>query len=161
MPAVIARFTPLLDAISLPCPSRLKPVTSVAACTPPVSRRVSAARRFSVSIDSMAAPRSSSRALPSLAAVTTMPVPSRFVRKSRSPGCAPAFVQNPCGCTTPVTTSPNFGSGSTTVCPPAISASASATFAAAPARIWPITSAGRSSGNAATFSAKSTLPPMA
>ena len=36
-----------------------------------------------------------------------------------------------------------------------------AIFAAAPARICPTASAGRSSGKAATLSAKSTVPPMA
>ena len=57
-------------------------------------------------------------------ACSTSPVPSGFVRKSASPGCAPALGQTPSGCTVPTTARPYFGSSSRSVCPPARSAPA-------------------------------------
>ena len=60
-----------------------------------------------------------------------------------------------------MTASPNFGSGSRIVWPPASVPPASRTTSAAPPTIAAITSVGRSSGNAAIDSAKSTRPPIA
>ncbi|MNC96123.1 hypothetical protein D3C83_134110 [compost metagenome] len=61
----------------------------------------------------------------------------------------------------PVTTRPNFGSASVTVWPPPMMAPASATLAAAPAKMAVIIAGGRSSGKPATLRARRTVPPMA
>ena len=61
----------------------------------------------------------------------------------------------------PTTASPYFGSASRIVCPPARTAPASATFAAAASKIARTVSTGSSSGKAAIESATSGLPPMA
>ena len=88
-------------------------------------------------------------------------MPSGFVRKSASPGRAPLLRQSPSGWTVPTTARPYFGSSSRIVCPPARTAPASGTLAAAASKIARTVSSGSSSGNAATESARSGLPPIA
>ena len=63
----------------------------------------SAAARLSAVIDCTAAWTMASGARPALIAVPTMPVPMAFVRKSTSPGFAPAFVSTRAGSISPVT----------------------------------------------------------
>ena len=65
----------------------------------------------------------------------TTPVPSGLVRKRRSPGRAPALVRMRSGWIVPVTQRPYFGSASVTVWPPAMTAPASATLSAPPAKM--------------------------
>ncbi len=88
-------------------------------------------------------------------------MPSDLVRKSASPGRAPAFGQMASGWTVPTTARPYFGSVSRIVCPPARIAPAARTRSSAPARTSPSTSTGSSSGNAAMESASSGTPPIA
>ena len=80
---------------------------------------------------SIAAARCSGAAASCFAAVVTIPVPSRFVRNSASPGRAPPFINTRAGCTSPSTQSPNFGSASMIVCPPATIPPASVTLSRA------------------------------
>jgi len=115
------------------------------------ARTASAAALFSVVIHSIASVASP---LPA----STRPVPSGFVRKSASPGCAPDFGQMPSGWTVPTTASPYLGSSSRIVCPPASSAPAARTCASAAAKSSAISSTGRSSGKAAIESATSGIP---
>ena len=124
-------------------------------------RRTSAAARFSAVIDATAASSAPGGARPSRCACRTMPVPSGFVRKSTSPGFAPAFGQSASGRTMPTTASPYFGSSSRIVWPPARIAPAARTRSSAPASTSPSTSVGSSSGKAATESASSGAPPIA
>ena len=99
------------------------------------------------------------RAGPWRAAASTRPVPSGFVRKTRvARACAELLRQSASGCTVPTTARPYFGSGSRMVCPPARTAPASCTFAAAASKIARTVSTGSSSGNAATDSATSGRP---
>ena len=88
-------------------------------------------------------------------------MPSGFVRKSASPGCAPFFGQIPEGCTVPTTASPYFGSGSRIVWPPASRAPAARTCESAAAKTAASVSTGSSSGKAAIESASSGEPPIA
>ena len=60
-------------------------------------RSASAAARFRSSIDAIAASRAPDGAIPSRSACSTIPVPRGFVRKSESPGAAPAFGQMAAG----------------------------------------------------------------
>jgi hypothetical protein len=96
--------TPLRSAISCACPNSPNPVTSVTAFGVN-GRSTSAAAAFSVVIQRTA---SETSPLPA----SSNPVPSGFVRKSASPGRAPAFGQIPSGCTVPTTASPYFDSAS-------------------------------------------------
>ena len=66
----------------------------------------------SSAIDSVAAPRSAAPTMPSRTPVSTSPVPSRFVRKSASPGLAPFLRQIPFGWTSPSAARPYFVSTS-------------------------------------------------
>ena len=59
-------------------------------------------------------------------AVVAMPMPSGLVSTSTSPGRSPALVRMRSGWTSPTTAMPYFGSGSSTVWPPAITKPASA-----------------------------------
>ena len=83
------------------------------------------------------------------------------MRSSTSPGRAPPLRSSRSGWATPTTASPNFGSGSRIVWPPASVPPASRTTSAAPPTIAAMTSTGSSSGKAATDRANSTRPPMA
>ena len=96
-----------------------------------------------------------------MAAVVITPVPIGFVSTSTSPGIAPAFVTSRPGSTTPVTAMPNFGSWSSTVCPPTMITPASAALDAAPRITSPRTSTGRPTGKAATLRASIGVPPIA
>ena len=99
-----ARLAPLASAISLACPSKPKPVTSVAACTATSNvERAVAALRFNSLITFAAASTQASSAVPRLSAVVITPVPMALVSSRRSPGRAPALVQIFSGCTVPVT----------------------------------------------------------
>ena len=88
-------------------------------------------------------------------------MPSGFVRKRASPGCAVAFDQNPSGWTVPTTASPYFGSSSRKVCPPARIAPALRTCSSAAAKMAASSSFGKLSGKAAIESASSGAPPIA
>ena len=68
---------------------------------------------------STAAARCSGAAASCIAAVVMMPVPSGFVRKRASPGCARPL-SKASGCTRPSTQRPYFGSSSRIVWPPAM-----------------------------------------
>ena len=93
--ASISSVQRLAAAISDAWPIRPKPVTSVHACTTPAGRlcSASAATRFSVIIERIAAAAASAGARSNLSAVEMMPVPRALVRSSSSPACAPAFDQ--------------------------------------------------------------------
>ena len=76
--------------ISCRCPRKLKPVTSVAACT--VYRRlISAAVLFRVVMERMAAAMCSGAASPTRFAVHSSPTPSALVSSSLSPGWPASF----------------------------------------------------------------------
>ena len=147
-------------AISSPCPSSPKPVTSVA---PRIPCRTSAseAARFCVRIWAIAASRCALDVRPWRRPLTSSPVPSRFVSSSTSPGRAPPLRSRRSGCAVPITASPNFGSGSRIVWPPASTPPASRTFAAAASNTAARAAFGKSSGNAAIDNANSTRPPIA
>src|SRR2546425_8367571 len=98
---------------------------------------------------------------PSFAAVVITPVPRGLDRKSRSPDRRPPLMRMRSGWTRPVTQSPYLGSASTTVCPPAITPPASATFSLPPRKTSAMIALDISRGNPATARAKSTSPPMA
>ena len=101
-------------------PSRPKPVTSVAACTPTSTRGVARAA-FSVGHHLDRGRRRAPRVAASrFTAVEITPSPIGFVSTSASPGCAPAFVSTRSGCTVPTTARPYFGSASSIEWPPAI-----------------------------------------
>ncbi len=155
-----SRQAPEARAISSPWPRRPNPVTSVALRTP-AATSTSAAARLSRRIDAMEASRSDGDVRPCRAPDTMSPVPSGFVSSSVSPGRAPPLRRSRSGWATPTTASPNFGSRSRIVWPPASVPPASRTTCAAPPTIAAMTSVGRSSGKAAIESAKSTRPPMA
>ena len=147
-------------AISSPCPSSPKPVTSVAPRMP-WRTRTSEAARLSVRIWAIAASRCASEIRPCRRPLTSSPVPSRFVRSSTSPGRAPPFRNRRSGCAAPITASPYFGSESRIVWPPASTPPASRTLAAAASNTAAIAAFGKLSGKAAIDSANSTRPPIA
>ena len=103
----------------------------------------------------------SSPAASFFAAVTITPVPSGLVRKRRSPSRSPPLMKICLGWTHPVTHRPYFGSGSMTVCPPAITPPASVTLSAPPRNTSVTIDFGSSRGKPATARAKSTCPPIA
>ena len=94
--------TPLASAIWDACPSRPKPVTSVAARAPN-STATSAARRFNPAIWRVMRAVSRGSRRPCFRAVARMPVPSGLVKSSRSPARAAALVSKRRRWTTPVT----------------------------------------------------------
>ena len=94
-------------------------MTSVAARTP-VATIASAAASFRVAITRTASDTTSSGASPFLIAVAMTPDPIGFVSTSWSPGLAPALVTIRSGCTSPIATSPYFGSASSIVWPPSV-----------------------------------------
>ena len=123
----------LRTAISCAWPSSPNPVTSVTAFGAN-GRSASAASRLSVRIATIAASSAPVRRAPvALRPGARGPVPSGFVRKSASPGCAALLGQIPSGCTVPTTASPYFGSSSRIVCPPARIAPRRAHASSAPA----------------------------
>jgi len=73
----------------------------------------------------------------------------------------PALDEDAIGVNAPVTQRPYFGSASITVCPPAITPPASATFSAPPRKTSAMIAFGSSRGNPATASANMTWPPIA
>src|SRR5262249_9414353 len=81
-------------------------------------RIASAAARFNVRIDRVAASANAAGARSNLIAVPTMPVPSGLVRNNTSPGRAPALESTRAGSIAPATAYPNLTSGSCTVWPP-------------------------------------------
>ncbi len=97
--------TPLALAISVACPTRPNPVTSVHAWTTPgpVDARDAAAERLRARIEATAASATSEAARPRLIAVETIPVPTGLVNTTRPPGSAPAFAHTWSGWTVPVT----------------------------------------------------------
>ncbi len=88
-------------------------------------------------------------------------MPSAFVSSSTSPARAPPLRNSRSGWAAPITASPNFGSSSRIVWPPASTPPASRTLAAAAARIEARASVGNASGKAAIESANRTRPPIA
>src|SRR5207253_1332248 len=91
--ASISAATPLAASMLCKWPSRPKPVTSVAACTPPpVARIARAAPAFNVAIDCTAAPISAAVARSRFKAVVSTPVPIGLVSTSASPARARASV---------------------------------------------------------------------
>src|SRR5215510_5660267 len=103
--------TPLARAMCDEWPSKLNPVTSVAHRTPTWTAAW-LAFALSLHIDAYNASASAVPSMSRFPAVARMPVPSGFVRISRSPGCAFALLNTRCGCTRPVTDNPNLSSSS-------------------------------------------------
>ena len=145
------------SAISYACPRRENPVTSVAAWTVR-PRAISRALLFRVRMLSMASVASVS---PPLWAVIMTPTPRRFVRTRQSPSIAPEFVHTESLFSIAVTESPNFGSLSDIVWPPAITHPASFAFSIAPSIIERMTERSRQDGKHIRERATSGLPPMA
>ena len=71
-----------------------------------------AASAFSSTMTSTARASNASSRAPRLRAVATAPTPSGLVSTSASPARPPSWPSTASGCTTPVTASPYFGSGS-------------------------------------------------
>ena len=89
-------------------------------------------------------------------------MPSAFVSTNACPARPRRLLNTSASATSPVTASPNFGSGSRTLCPPTTRAPARAHARAPPARIARSTARGsRSSGKNTRFSAHSGRPPIA
>ena len=88
-------------------------------------------------------------------------MPIGLVSQSASPAPSAPFSSSRSGCARPVTASPNFGSWSMTVCPPAMTPSPSAILSTAPCRRRSSGSNESVSGHATTLSAKRTSPPIA
>ena len=95
-------------------------------------------------------------------ALTRIPLPIGFVRRSVSPIFAVEFRTILSTATTPVTASPYFGTSSMIVWPPATGNPASRAFSAPPRKISSSTSSGRTSvGNAAIANPKIGVAPIA
>ena len=123
-------------AISRPWPSRPKPGHVRGGPDAGRRRAPPRPRRSGARIPSIAVARSAVAASgPGDARDTRMPVPSRFVSTSRSPGRAPPLRISLSGWAAPMTARPYLGSGSRIVWPPASVPPASRTFAEAPAKI--------------------------
>ena len=101
---------PLARIISARWPARPKPVTSVQACAP-AATSARAASPDGVRIDASASSIQLPLAMPRMAAAKMTPVPSFFVRTSRSPGFSPPL-RSACDATTrPFTEKPSAASG--------------------------------------------------
>ena len=100
-------------------PKSPNPVTSVAAVIPLLIITL-AASAFSVVIESTAIATTFSGACTFLIAVAITPEPIGLVRTSASPARAELLVTILAGSTSPMATSPYFGSSSSTLCPPRI-----------------------------------------
>src|SRR5580704_3577182 len=159
--AVTVAAAPLAASMRCRWPSRPKPVTSVAAVTP-AARAVWLAAALSWVIEAMAASTTSGGGAPRLTAVAITPVPTGLVKISWSPGAARSMVISRSGSARPTTARPYLGTGSSMVCPPAITQPASAATRAPPCRTWPSRAMSRPSpGQAARLTANSGRPPMA
>ena len=90
-------MTPLATAISVPWPSRPKPVMSVHACTPLKVAITSAALLFNGASTTTASSATACGARSNLIAVPTTPVPIGLVSISTSPGLAPRVGEYPRG----------------------------------------------------------------
>src|SRR5215212_3350630 len=152
----------LLAARMLPrCPSRPKPVTSVAALTPTASA-ARAAPSLSVVMDRTASAMPASIRASRLRAVARMPVPSGLVSTSTSPAHPPALVRARSGWTSPITTRPKIGSSTSIECPPSIRQRArSVTSAAPPSTSASISNGSFSRGQPTRLRANSGVAPMA
>ena len=146
------------------CPMRPNPVTSVPAFISD-RRRGSSLTGMSlrVIIERIASfVCSASSVISALIAVAMTPVPSGFVRIITSPGRAPETFQIRRAGTSPKTTSPNFGSSSSTLCPPARKAPDSVTFSMPPASTdWRMERSSFFDGKPTTLRATSGRPPIA
>src|SRR5580693_5784873 len=159
--AVTVAAAPLAASMRCSWPSRPKPVTSVAAVTP-AARAAWLAAALSWVIEATAASTTSGGGAPRLTAVAITPVPTGLVKISWSPGAARSMVISRSGSARPTTARPYLGTGSSMVCPPAITQPASAATRAPPCRTWPSRAMSRPSpGQAARLTANSGRPPMA
>ena len=157
-------FRPPSESMSRTCPASPKPVTSVQACTMRHSSGESRlGRSFRVVIHRAASVlEASSSTMSAFTAVATIPVPTGFVRRRRSPGRAPVTFQSESCRTSPYTTRPYLGSLSSTLWPPRRKAPASATFSCPPRRTSFSTSSSRVFvGKPTMFNATKGFPPMA
>jgi hypothetical protein len=113
-------------------------------------------------MESIAAAMTESGAPPRLMAVVTTPMPSGFDSTSASPARSAALVSTRSGATSPTTARPYFGSGSVTVCPPAMTNPAADATACAPSSTAASIAGSRSTSFQQTrLSASSGRPPIA
>jgi len=158
--AAITAPVPLAAHISRRWPRKPNPVMSVTAWHSCRSM-IRAAAALSCSMTATAGARSASDRSSFLRAVVRTPTPSGLVRMRASPGRAPRLSRRSDRLTTPVTANPYFGSGSSTVWPPAMTMPASAAFSAPPRKISPSNAMPSFFGKAAMFSAVTGVAPMA
>ena len=156
--ASITAVTPLARASLCRWPSSPKPVTSVAHVMPAASA-AAAASAFSVVIASTAAALTSPVCL---CQEFSTPMPSGLVSVSGTPAVPASLRMSRAGSASPVTAMPYFGSGSSTLCPPATWQPAAVATSIAPASTRRASSPGSTSrGHPSRFTATTGRPPIA
>ena len=154
----------MLRSISRRCPPRPNPVTSVqplAPCLPQDSDRSIIARQHA---RCSAASTSRPLAARAISAASKTPVPSAFVRISRSPGRAPPLRHGAPSRTVPLIVSPTAISAPSAVCPPIRTAPASPRPRNTPRSSCSrsrSTMPGAANGRVTETSAETGAPPMA
>src|SRR6516162_1478828 len=125
----------------------------------PTASAAAAASAFSVVIASIAWPKRSPVAL---CLLFSTPMPSGLVNDSGVPGLPESLRSNRFGSAVPVTARPYFGSGSSTLCPPARWQPASAQTSSPPRSVSAASSNGSTSrGQPSRFTATTGRPPIA
>ena len=155
--------TPEAVSISIRCPSRPNPVTSVQAVAPCAARQAEAAAA-GCSIAAIAALTARAFACPRISAARMTPVPSGLVSNKRSPGRRPPLRISRPGRVRPVTAKPSANSAPSALWPPTSTAPAASSTSVPPFSMWNrscSTIAGREGGNVAIASAVSGTPPIA